>query len=155
MKCCCPTLNTVWSPLKHQRKCRENNRKRNQSWYWIDVSRNDECLKWKSPKKMTMTFVKFQEDISLTGELFLHYNYPGNWWAHLKTSGALIMISNDTNLFRRREQKHILRKSKGSWLFRFVCVLEDFYMLMFYGIQDDHLPTGLFKHNFRLALFSM
>ena len=71
---------------------------------------------------MTMTFVKFQEDISLTGELFLHYNYPGNWWAHLKTSGALIMISNDTNLFRRREQKHILRKSKCSWLFCFVCV---------------------------------
>lgn len=121
----------------------------------FDVSRNYECLKWKSPKKMTMTFVKFQEDISMTGELFLHYNYPANWWAHLKTSGALIMISNDTNLFRRREQKHILRKSKGSWLFRFVCVLEDFYMLMFYGIQDDHLPTGLFKHNFRLALFSM
>ena len=29
-------------------------------------------------KKMTMTFVKFQEDISMTGELFLHYNYPAN-----------------------------------------------------------------------------
>ena len=133
MKCCCPTLNTVWSPLKHQRKCQENNRKRyrciiNHYIEFIlnscfDVSRNYECLKWKSPKKMTMTFVKFQEDISLTGELFLHYNYPGNWWAHLKTSGALIMISNDTNLFRRREQKHILRKSKCSWLFLSLYVL--------------------------------
>ena len=66
---------------------------------------------------MTITFVKFQEDISMTGELFLHYNYPANWWAHLESSSALIMISNDTNLFRRREQKHILWKSKSSWLF--------------------------------------